>query len=216
MTPRGRLATLILADIISNLGSRISLIAIPWLVLETTGSPTLMGIVAAAEALPYMLSSALAAPWADRIGLRRTSVLADAGSAVVMAAVALTPQLGFGALVVLVAVAGGLRGIGDRVKHVMLRPAAKAAGVELIRLTSVYDGLSRGAVLLGAGLGGLLVYWFGSVGAIWIDAATFAVCAGLVGLLVRLPGSAGADTPREGYFTALRVGSGTCARTGSC
>ncbi|MBO4209030.1 MFS transporter [Micromonospora echinofusca] len=227
MTPRGRLVTLISADIISTLGTRVSIVAIPWLVLETTGSPTRMGIVAAAETVPYILSSALAAPLADRVGLRRTSVVADAGSALVMAAVAavaLAPQLGFTALVLLVAVAGGLRGIGDRVKHVMLRPVAEAAGVRLIRLTSAYDGLSRGATLLGAALAGLLVLWFGSTGAIVIDAVSFAVCALLVGVFVRLPapttpatpavsaasgpetGDGPAKAPRESYLDALRGG----------
>ncbi|PZF89344.1 MFS transporter, partial [Micromonospora deserti] len=141
MTPRRELVTLVGADLISNLGSRVSVVAIPWLVLETTGSPAKMGVVAAAETLPYLLSSALATPWADRIGLRRTSILADVGSAGLMVAVALTPWLGFGTLLALVAVVGGLRGIGDRVKHVMFRPVAEAAGVKLIRLTSVYDGL---------------------------------------------------------------------------
>lgn len=207
MTPRARLATLVTADIISTLGTRVSLVAIPWLVLETTGSPALMGLVAAAETIPYMLTGTLAAPLADRVGLRRTSVVADTGSAVAMAAVALSPHLGIGVLVVLVAVAGGLRGVGDRVKHVMMRPAAEAAGVRLIRLTSVYEGLNRVVTLLGASLGGLLIFWFGTTAALWIDAGTFAVCALLIGLLVVFPAPTAADAAvREGYWTALRGG----------
>ncbi|WDZ83009.1 MFS transporter [Micromonospora cathayae] len=208
MTPRARLATLVTADIISTLGSRVSIVAIPWLVLETTGSPALMGLVAAAETIPYLLSSALAAPLADRVGLRRTSVVADAASAAGMVAVAVAPWLGLAALVVLVAVVGGLRGIGDRVKHVMMRPAAEAAGVRLIRLTSVYEGLNRVVTLLGASLGGLLIFWFGTTTALLIDAATFAVCALLIGLLVVLPAPAGGDAApaREGYWAALRGG----------
>ncbi|MBQ1074345.1 MFS transporter [Micromonospora sp. C31] len=206
MTPRRELTVLVAADLISNLGSRISVVAIPWLVLETTGSPTKMGAVAAAETLPYLLSSALGTPWADRIGLRRTSVLADAGSAALMVAVALTPWLGFGALLALVALVGALRGVGDRVKHVMFRPAAEAAGVRLIRLTSVYDGLGRLVTLLGAGLGGLLVWWFGVTQALLIDAASFAACAVLVGLLVRPPAAEAGPAAPEGYLRALAGG----------
>ncbi|MGN9894352.1 MFS transporter [Micromonospora sp. L31] len=205
MKPRRELTVLVAADLISNLGSRISVVAIPWLVLETTGSPTKMGLVAAAETLPYMLSSALATPWADRFGVRRTSIVADAASAVAMAVVALAPWLGFGALVALVAVAGGLRGIGDRVKHVMFRPAAQRAGVPLIRLTSAYDGLVRGVTLFGAVLGGLLIAWVGVTWAIWIDAATFAVCALLIGVLVHPPAPT-EPAPRERYLRALRGG----------
>lgn len=204
---RRQLFTLVGADLLSNLGTRISVVAIPWLVLETTGSPTRMGLVAAAETLPYMLSSALATPWADRFGVRRTAVVVDATSAVAMAAVALAPWLGFGPLLVLVAVAGGLRGIGDRVKHVLFKPAAERAGVPLIRLTSAYDGLLRVVTLFGAVLGGLLIGWVGVTRAIWIDAATFAVCSLVVGLLVRPPAST-QPAPRESYLRALRGGFG--------
>ena len=205
MTARRELYTLVGADLLSNLGTRISVVAIPWLVLETTGSPTRMGLVAAAETLPYMLSSALATPWADRFGVRRTSVAVDAASAAAMAVVALAPWLGFGTLLVLVAVAGGLRGIGDRVKHVLFKPAAERAGVPLIRLTSAYDGLARGMTLFGAVLGGLLIDWVGVTRAIWIDAATFAACALLIGVLVRPPAPA-QPAPRESYLRALRGG----------
>ena len=207
MTARRELYTLVGADLISNLGTRISVVAIPWLVLETTGSPTKMGLVAAAETLPYMLSSALATPWADRFGVRRTAVTVDAASAAAMAVVALAPWLGFGALLALVAVAGGLRGIGDRVKHVLFKPAAERAGVPLIRLTSAYDGLTRGMTLFGAVLGGLLIDWVGVTRAIWIDAATFALCALVIGVLVRPPAVA-RPAPRESYLRALRGGFG--------
>ena len=57
------------------------MVAIPWLVLITTGSPAKMGLVAGAEMLPYVVSGVLAAPLADRFGLRRTSIVTDLGSA---------------------------------------------------------------------------------------------------------------------------------------
>ncbi|MEV0428991.1 MFS transporter [Micromonospora sp. NPDC050495] len=207
MSPRRELYTLVGADLLSNLGTRISVVAIPWLVLQTTGSPTRMGLVAAAETLPYMLSSALATPWADRFGVRRTAVTVDAASAAAMAVVALAPWMGFGALLALVAVAGGLRGIGDRVKHVLFKPAAERAGVPLLRLTSAYDGLARGMTLFGAVLGGLLINWVGVTRAIWLDAATFAVCALMIGVLIRPPAPA-QPAPRESYLRALRGGFG--------
>jgi len=68
VSPRGGFVALIVADIVSALGSRISLVAIPWLVLTTTGSPTDMGLVSAAEMIPYLLSSMLLTPLADRLG----------------------------------------------------------------------------------------------------------------------------------------------------
>ena len=52
MNPRRELYTLVGADLISNLGTRISVVAIPWLVLSTTGSPVLTGLTAMMEMLP--------------------------------------------------------------------------------------------------------------------------------------------------------------------
>ena len=209
MSPRGRFLALIVADIVSALGSRISLVAIPWLVLVTTGSPAYMGLVSAAEMIPYLLSSTLLTPVADRIGLRATSIGCDALSALAVGCIAAFPMTNLGWLLLLVAVAGALRGVGDRVKHALLRPAAQAAGYSMIRVTSSYEGLSRLATLLGAPLGGLLIYWFGARGAVWVDAATFGFCA-LV--LITLVGSPSATTTqpgaalRESYLVALRGG----------
>jgi len=209
VSPRARFVALFTADVVSVLGTRVSMLAIPWLVLVTTGSPAKMGLVAGAEMLPYVLSGVVAAPLADRFGLRRTTIITDAGSALAMAGIALASELGFGALLVLVAVAGALRGLGDRVKHVLLRPLAEAADVQVLRVTTAYEGFSRTAMLVGGSIGGLLIAWFGAAGAIWLDAATFAVCAVIVAVVVPAA-DPDAGTPddggREPYLVALRGG----------
>lgn len=182
------------------------MLAIPWLVLVTTGSATKMGLVAGAEMLPYVLSGVLAAPLADRFGVRATTIIIDACSALAMAGIAAAPRLGFGWLLVLVAVAGATRGLGDRVKHVMLRPLAEAAGIKVIRVTSAYEGFSRTAMLLGSAAGGLLIAWVGPLGAIWVDAVSFALCALVVATMVRLPPDAIPRQAPERYLVALRGG----------
>jgi MFS family permease len=208
-TRKAGLIALFSADVLSVLGDRVSMVAIPWLVLTTTGSPAKMGLVAGAEMLPYVVSGVLAAPLADRFGLRRTSIVTDLGSAVAMLAIVLTPGSPFGLLCALVAIAGALRGCGDRVKHVMLKPMADAAGVKMIRVTSSYEGFTRTATLIGAPLGGLLISWIGPNKAITVDAISFMVCAALIGVLVRLPVASDAPAAppaREPYFQALRGG----------
>jgi MFS family permease len=206
VNPRGRFIALFTADVVSVLGSRVSMLAIPWLVLVTTGSATKMGLVAGAEMLPYVLSGVLAAPLADRFGVRATTIIIDACSALAMAGIAAAPRLGFGWLLVLVAVAGATRGLGDRVKHVMLRPLAEAAGIKVIRVTSAYEGFSRTAMLLGSAAGGLLIAWVGPLGAIWVDAVSFALCALVVATMVRLPPDAIPRQAPERYLVALRGG----------
>jgi predicted MFS family arabinose efflux permease len=207
VSPRKNFVALISADIGSTLGSQISLVAIPWLVLTLTGSATDLGLVAAAEMLPYLLTSTLLTPLADRYGLRASSVCCDLLSAAATAGIAGYPHQGLAWLLALVAVNGALRGVGDRVKHVLLRPAANAAGYPLIRVTSLYEGLMRLATLFGAPLGGLLIVLAGARNAVWLDAASFAVCAALVVGAVRSPApSADPAAGRERYLTALRAG----------
>jgi acyl-coenzyme A synthetase/AMP-(fatty) acid ligase/predicted MFS family arabinose efflux permease len=194
---------LLAADVTSALGNRIAVVAIPWLVLVTTGDPAKMGLAAAAELVPYLLSGVFAAPVADRIGLRRTSILADVGSALTVAAIAALP--GFPTLIGLIVATGTLRGVGDRAKHVLLRPMAEAAEFGMARVAAAYESLVRSAMMVGAPLGGLLILWFSARGAMVADAISFAACAALVIVFVRP-----AKPPRtesEPYLAALRGGA---------
>jgi MFS family permease len=208
LSQRGSLVALFTADVVSALGSRVSLVAIPWLVLVTTGSAVKMGLAAAASTIPNVLASVFGPPLADRLGLRRTMLLSDAGCALTTAAIAMIPNIGFGAIVVLVAASGALRGVGARAKHVLLRPIAEAAGARMIRVTAAYDGLQNGATLVGAPLGGLLIYWLGAQGAIWVDAVSYAASLALVAALVRpRPELLPVHTTREPYLVAIRAGA---------
>ena len=56
MSPRTTLWGYLVAVAISITGTRVSMIAIPWLVLTTTGSPTKTGLVAFAEMAPLVAS----------------------------------------------------------------------------------------------------------------------------------------------------------------
>ena len=217
MRSRIGLFALLAADTISGLGDKISIVAIPWLVLVTTGDPAKMGIVAAAEMLPYISAGVLATPLADRFGMRRTSIVTDVGSTLAMVAIAAAPQLDFVLLVLLVAASGTCRGVGDRAKHVLLRPMADAAGANIVRVASAHDGLARTASLIGAPVGGLLVFWLGAQGAIWFDAVSFATCALLVLVLVLVrPPADGDASPSEAvkqsYLAALLAGVRFLAR----
>jgi MFS family permease len=206
---RGALLALVTASTVSALGSRVSMVAVPWLVLITTGDPGSMGLVIGAQMIPYLLSGVFGTPVADRLGVRFSAVTADVVSAVTTATVAATPRIGLPTILAMSAISGLVRGSGDRTKHVMLRPAAEAAGFRMVRVTAVYQGLTNGATLVGAPLGGLLIYWFGAQGAIWADAGSYALAAGIVATLVRPQwiNPDGAEPARERYLSALRGGA---------
>lgn len=203
--PGGRagLAFLLAAYALFAMGSMVTIVAVPWLVLTTTGSATKMGVVAAATTVPFLFTSVFATPAADRLGTQPTVILTSFGGALSMAVVAIVPDINFGLLLVMVAVSGGLNGVGGRAQHVLLRPMGEAAGMPMIRVTAIYDGLNNIAMLTGAPLGGLLIYWFGAQGAIWADAVAMAACGLIVAALIRppkgsLPDSGAAANARYG------------------
>ncbi|GAB4060851.1 MFS transporter [Catellatospora paridis] len=202
------LVGLLIAGTVSKVGSVLTFLAIPWLVLVTTGSPSRMGLAAAAELLPYVLIGPLGAPLVDRIGPRRVSIVADLASAAVMAAVAFGQRGGFGVLLVLLVLAGALRGLGDCAKRVLLPSTIAASGVDMTRATTVYDGANRLAGLLGAALGGVLIAALGAPRTVLLDGVSFVVCAVLVAALVpaRTADNAADAPPPEPYLAALRGG----------
>ncbi|MEV4629018.1 MFS transporter [Micromonospora sp. NPDC049523] len=214
MGRRTPLTGLLTAEAISLVGSRMSMVALPWFTLVSTGSAAKTGVVAFAEMLPYVLACALGGPLIDRLGARRTSIVADLGSAAAVVAVPLLYRadlLGFGVLTALVAVAGLLRGFGDSAKQVIFPETVAAAGVELTRATSLHDGLGRLATLLGAPLAGLLIAALDAPTVLLLDAATFAVGALIITFAIPRAGSTAAreqerDGEGEPYLLALRTG----------
>ncbi|MEU8074936.1 MFS transporter [Catellatospora citrea] len=203
---RADLVRLIAAEAVSNIGTRMTFFAVPWLVLVTTGDPVKVGLVAGVETLTYVVSGVLAAPLQDRVGARRTSLWSDVGSVAVTAAVAMVGTRGFGLLLVLVGVLGVLRAQGDRAKATMVVPLMGAAGSDYARVAAVREGVLRTSTLAGSSLAGIAVVVFGPIGGIWIDAATYAAAVVLmIGVRAAVTASADATTAVP-YFTALRDG----------
>lgn len=132
------------------------------------------------------------------------SVLAVSGIPLLAA----TEAISYHTLLGLIALAGALRGFGDTAKRALLPRVIADAGLTTERGTTLYDGISRVATLLGLPLAGLLVAAVGPTRVLLVDAATFAVGAVLVSVYVR-SGSAGqnpAEDEEGGYAAALRCG----------
>ncbi|WP_426565675.1 MFS transporter [Angustibacter sp. McL0619] len=205
---------------ISLVGTRLSMIAVPLFVLQTTGSPTRTGLVAMAEMLPYVLAQGLSGPVTDRVGPRRMSITSDVVSVAVVGLIPVLHQAGllhFATLLALVAVAGAVRGPGDSAKYVLAPAVAKAAGQPNERVLGLEDGISRAASVIGPLLAAVLVTAVGAATAIALDAATFAIAA-VVFLVALRPsearpakgtdGEPGPDAgDDESYLVRLRAGA---------
>lgn len=205
---RGPLWGWLSAQVVSATGTRLSLIAVPWFVLTTTGSATRTGLVAFAEMAPYVLVKALGGPLLDRLGARRVSITCDALSVATVGAVPLlyaAGRLPFAALLVLVALTGTLRGPGDGAKQALVPGVSAMSGAPVERVTGLANASDRLAGLTGAAVGGVLIASFGAPFALVLDAASFGIAALLIGMTAPRaePAAAPAGTS---YRAELRAG----------
>ncbi len=79
---------------ISVVGTQVTQIAFPLLVLALTGSPAAAGFVAAARTVPYLLFTLPAGALVDRWDRKLTMILCSAGSAAALASIAVAYALG--------------------------------------------------------------------------------------------------------------------------
>ncbi|HEY0951762.1 MFS transporter [Nocardioides sp.] len=202
------------AEAVSLAGTRVSMIALPFLVLTTTGSATKTGLVALFEMLPMVLLKVLGGPVIDRIGARRVSIGCDLGSLGVVGAIPALHEAGvlsFPALLGLVAVAGALRGPGDAAKQALVPVIVEHARVPMERVTGLAGTVERASSMLGAGLAGALVATLGATNALVVDAASFGFSALVLAWSTRtLPAPAPAPAEEgeagDGYVRRLREG----------
>jgi len=197
-----------IAETLSISGTRLSTIAIPWLVLTTTGSPILTGVVAMAEMLPYVVAKALSGPLIDRIGPKRVAIGCDSASVVVVGLVPLLALFGWldlALLLPIVVAMGILRGPSDAAKISMVPSIAKLADVPLERVTGVAGVIDRLASTVGAAAAGGLIALIGPGLALTLNAATFALAAAVVATGIPAFGRERTET-RGSYFAELRDG----------
>src|SRR5260370_2370139 len=74
-------------DIDSKIGSQVSLIAFPWLILAVTGSPAQAGLIAAMRTLAYILFGLPAGALIDRWKRKRVMILCDTGRALALGSI---------------------------------------------------------------------------------------------------------------------------------
>lgn len=200
---------LALAQAISLGGTRLSMIAIPWLALTTTGDPVITGLVGLAEMLPYVLAKALGGPLIDRLGARRIAATADIVSMFVLAlvpALHLAGLLTIGLLIPIVVLVGVLRGPADGAKHAMVPAVAAAANLPLERVTGLISTVERLASVIGALAAGALVAAIGAANALLVNALSCGLGAIVILIGLRLAAPPAALPDRESYVAQLRGG----------
>ena len=204
---RRPLFALYVAGAVSLTGNSMALVAIPWFVLVTTGSPSQTGLVAFFTVLPAVLAGFLGGVLVDRMGFRTMSVISDVASGITMGLIPLLHYavgLQLWQLIALVFFGTLLDSPGTTARSSLLPDLAEVASMELERATSLHSGIQRGSTMAGAPLAGLIIALFNAPTVLWINAATFGISALLVAVMVPRPEPTH-GTPAS-YFSDLTSG----------
>jgi len=178
---------LLTANAISQTGNVLSYLAIPWFVLQVTGSPAKAGVTVATGALPVIVAGIFGGALVYRFGARRISVFSDLASSVAVLLVPLlyhTIGLAFWQLLVLVFLGALLDAPGLTARRSIYPDLARAAGISLERANAVYQVILRTAGLIGPPLAGVLIVAIGASNLLWLNAVSFLFSAGIVATVI--------------------------------
>jgi len=183
---RGRfaVAAFLFGNGVSLIGNVMALVALPWFVLQTTGSASQTGLTGMAAALPAFMSGVLGGILVDRLGGRRMSVISDVVSGLAVLAIPLlhaTVGLAFWQLLVLVFAGAFLDIPGLTARRLLLPELSARSGLRPEAMNSSFEVMQGASAIVGPALAGVLIGPLGAVNLLWITASTFVVSALLIG-----------------------------------
>jgi hypothetical protein len=181
-----RVAVLWAAQTLSVLGDRLYALALMWLVWQTTKSAALMGLVAVAESVPYVVLGTFGRRLLGRFASLGRLGWVDLARAVVAGSLPLVwhaDGAGIAALVVIACVLGALGAVFDPNLAALVPDLVEPQLVQ--QVTGVMDLTGRIARVAGPASAGLLLAVLPDTGLYTVDAVTFVVSAVALGYLGR-------------------------------
>jgi len=144
-------------QVVSTVGVRVTSLAFPLLVLATTGSPAMAGLVGFAQSLPFLLCYLPAGAYVDRWDRKRVMLVSDAGRALAIGSVAVAVATDTATLPLLMAAA-----FVEGALFVFFQLAEASALPHVVPRSQLNQALAQnqareqGAELAGQPLGGVL------------------------------------------------------------
>ncbi len=203
------IATFLTASAISMVGNMLAFVAIPWFVLQTTGSAVQTGVTAFFMALASVIAAFLGGAVVDRLGFKRTSISADVASGITIGLIPLlyiTVGLQFWQLLVLVFVGNLFDAPGTTARESLIPELADLAGMSLERASAGIQAVERGSRLIGAPLAGVLIAVIGTSNVLWLDALSFIISALIVAWAVPAQRAHTPAQPSGPYWNGLKAG----------
>jgi MFS family permease len=194
-------------ETVSELGSQVSLLAIPLLAVGTLQATTFeMGLLTAASTAAFLIVGLPAGVWVDRLRRRRVMMAADVGRVLALSSIPIASAVGGLTLAQLfvVTLTSGILTVLFDVAYQSYLPTL-VGREHLVEGNAKLTGSAEVAAVAGPSVAGGLVQAIGGAAAVAVDSASFLVSALAVGAI-------GAPEPKptvpEGGHARLLVGIG--------
>ena len=179
----GPIALLQVPNLLSGMSNGVVTIAVPWLVLDRTGSVAVAGLVAAVSALPGILAAPISGWAVDHFGRRIVSIISDLLSAISVAAipiVAFFTDLTLPWIIALAMLGAVFDPAGYTARKALIPDVAEASGMSVTRLNGIHEGVFSVGWVVGPLVGASLIAALGAVSAFWVPFVLFIIAAILI------------------------------------
>lgn len=174
------------AQTVNYLGDQVYAVALPWLVYDRTRSGSAMEVTFAASMLPYLFFGVVGGLSADEGRRRRTLLAGNVVAAAAVSALCAAGALGVGHAWVFVVVALALAAATSYSASAAesMVPLVFTESSDLRRANSYLEASNSTSQVLGPGLAGVIIATLSAVGALGVDAASFAIAAAVFAFCV--------------------------------
>lgn len=201
------LLALLVAEAVSTLGTAMTFVALPWFVLETSGSASRMSTVLAVEIAPMALLGIPSGSVIAWLGARRSMLIADAIRAPLIALVPVlhwSGHLSYPALLVIVFAVGVFTAPYLASQRTIVPELFDDDERAVSKVSGLFGGASQLPTLFGPVLAGVLVASLGAPSVLLVDGATYLFAFASVLLLVRGGRPVTPDEESKGVLAGIR------------
>jgi MFS family permease len=172
---------------VSNLGSSVTLFALPLLVFKLTGSPLNLGVTSATSFVPYLLFGLVIGAWVDRVDRKRLMIATDVARALLIAVIPLLAdagQLRVGWIYVVAFLQSTFTIAFDSAEFAAI-PSLVNSKDDLVTANGRIQASYYAAQVAGPLLAGLLIAAISVQQVFWLDAASFLLSAASLAMVRR-------------------------------
>ena len=198
---------LVTAELISLTGTAMTFVALPWFVLETTGSTAKVGWVLAAELLPMAIFGIPAGTVIAKLGAKKTMLISDAARGPLMLVIPIlhsTGHLSFAALLGTTFAVGIFAAPYLASSRLVVPEVAGEDEQAVASVNAVLSGVHQLTLLAGPVLAGLLIAATSPATVLVVDASTYAFSFLVIAIVVRAGKRVEAAARQKGVLSGVK------------